>query len=169
MENELPSRKPTRLRYFDYSRPGAYFLTICTKDKRKTLSKIVGDGALDVPKNVLTKAGRIAEKYILSTNKIKHVSVEKYVIMPNHIHMIIWIHPDEGENGTSRAPSPTNSAIPHIVATFKRFCNLEFGENLFQRSYHDRIIRNQKEYEHIWNYIELNPARWQYDCFYVAE
>ena len=169
MEHQFPIRKPTRLKCFDYSRSGTYFLTICTIKKRNLLSKIVGDGAHDVPKIVLTKAGKIVETYISSTNNIQNVNVENYVIMPNHIHMIIRIYPDEKENGTSWAPSPTNQLIPHIISTFKRFCNAQYGENLFQRSYHDHIIRNAKEYEHIWNYIQLNPSRWQYDCFYNPE
>ena len=167
---ELVRRKPTRLYRHDYSTPGAYFITVCTKNKKKILS-IVGDGALDVPKIQLTDKGKIIEKYILSTNKIENVSVNKYVIMPNHIHMIITITPIDidgtKENGTTRAPSPTNEMIPRIVSALKRFCNREIGENIFQRSYHDHIIRNQDDYDHIWNYIEQNPMYWKNDCFYI--
>ena len=75
-EKKLPERKPTRLSNFDYSRGGAYFLTICTQDRKRILSEVVetekpvGDGALDIPKIRLTRYGRIVEKYILSSNKI---------------------------------------------------------------------------------------------------
>ena len=63
-------------------------------------------------------------------------------------------------NGTSRAPSPTNTAIPHLVSTFKRFCHKENGTPIFQRSYYDHVIRNQQDYDEIWQYIENNPTKW---------
>ena len=173
MENkELKKRKPTRLKEFDYSSSGAYFITICTKERQKILSKIVGDGAHDVPKTELTEYGKIVEKYILSTDKIENAFVEQYVIMPNHIHMIVYVANPENKyenlkgGGTSRAPSPTNEIIPHIVSTLKRLCNKEIGENIFQRSYHDHIIRNKEDYEEISKYIYQNPINWETDELY---
>ena len=80
-DNKLPKRKPTRLSNFDYSRGGAYFLTICTQDRKRILSQIVGtekpvgDGALDIPKIRLTRYGKIVEKYILSKNNIEGVLI----------------------------------------------------------------------------------------------
>ncbi len=90
---ELPKRKPTRLKEYDYSSPGAYFVTICTKDRKQLLSKfIVGDGVLDVPQNVLTRYGKIADKYISQMSHFyDNISVDNYVIMPNHIHLLIQI------------------------------------------------------------------------------
>ena len=162
---DLPSRRPNRLPEFDYSTPGAYFITICTQDMRPTLGHIVGGGTLDAPYTRLTRRGSIVEKYILSGSNIPSVKVDKYVIMPNHIHMILFV--DGGlPSGTSRAPSPTNAAIPHFVSTLKRFCHRDIGEKIFQRSYHDHVIRNVKDYLRIWQYIDNNPARWQEDCFY---
>ena len=161
---ELSKRKPTRLKEYDYSTPGAYFITICTKNKKQILSKIVGDGVLDVPKNILTKYGEIADKYLRQMNEFyNNISVEKYVIMPNHIHLILRIL----ENGTSGTPSPTNSVVSKFVSTFKRFCNREFGENIFQRSYHDHIIRSENDYGKIWEYLDTNVFRWENDCFYI--
>ncbi len=96
--SELPRRKPTRLKNFDYSSVGAYFVTICTQDRNRILSEIVksnsnivGDGALDVPKVQLTHIGKIVERYILSTEKIPNVYVDQYVIMPDHLHLLIII------------------------------------------------------------------------------
>ena len=91
---DLPKRKPTRLKEYDYSTPGAYFITICVKEKKKILSKIiVGDDALIVPQNNLSDIGFICEKYINNINiKYENISVDKYVIMPNHIHLIIFIY-----------------------------------------------------------------------------
>ena len=164
---ELPRRKPNRLFSYDYDREGTYFLTICTQDRQCLLSKIVGDAALGVPKSELTDLGRIVEKYILSGNRMDRITVEKYVIMPNHIHLLLLVDMDNG--GTPRAASPTKAIIPRFIAALKRFVNQEAGSNLFQRSYHDHIIRGQQDYLKIWEYIDNNPKKWEMDCFYVKE
>ena len=85
---DLPKRKPTRLKGYDYSTPGAYFITICTKDRKEMLSKIiVGDGAHIVPKNQMSNYGLICDKYINNINiKYENVTVDKYVIMPNQFN-----------------------------------------------------------------------------------
>ena len=162
---DLPQRKPNRLPAFDYSTPGAYFITICTKDKKCMLGHVVGGGALDAPQIQLTSIGRIAYTHILSGNSIPGIIVDKFVIMPNHIHMIILIE-ETAQNGTSKAPSPTNAHIPHFVSTFKRFCHRDAGKVIFQRSYHDHVIRGEQDYLKIWEYIDSNPAKWKEDCFY---
>ena len=87
----LTKRKVIRLQNYDYSSEGAYFITICTEGRAQILCDIVGDVALDVPKTVLTDIGRIVDKHILSTNNIPSVTVDKYVIMPNHIHLILFV------------------------------------------------------------------------------
>ena len=159
---DTPKRKPNRLPNFDYSTPGAYFITICVEGKRCILADIVGGGALDAPQIQLTPLGKISEKNILSGNRIPNVRIDNYVIMPNHIHLLISVNYD----GTSKAPSPTNAVIPHFVSTFKRFCHRDAGIRLFQRSYHDHVIRGEADYFKIWEYIENNPAKWEEDCFY---
>ncbi len=166
--NDLPKRKPTRLKDYDYSTPGAYFITICVKDRKQILSKIiVGDGVLDVPKNILTKYGIIADKYINQLNDFyDYIFVDKYVIMPNHIHLLLSIK--DFENGTSRTPSPTSSIVSKFISTFKRFCNKEYGENIWQRLSNDHIIRGEKDYQKIWEYIDSNVIRWEKDCFYTS-
>ena len=157
---EFTVRKPNRLTEYDYNHNGAYFVTICTQDRRKILSRIiVGDGAHDVPKVALTQMGEIAQKYILSSNRIPGITVDKFVIMPDHIHIILSID-ETARKGPSRAPSPTNAAIPHLISTFKRFCHREIGTPIFQRSYYDHVIRNQRDYDEIWQYIENNPMKW---------
>ncbi len=157
----MPKRKSTRLKDFNYSSAGGYFITICTKDRKNILSTVVGDGSQDVPKIVLTTIGEVIEKYILSTNRIENVYLDKYVIMPNHIHMIVFIKP-QNECGTSMAPSPANEMVPHIVSTLKRLCNKEIGYNIFQRSYFDHIIRDKEDYNTRVKYICENPMRWYY-------
>ena len=161
----LPKRKPTRLPFYDYSTPGAYFITICTQDRKNLLCHIVGGGALDAPKCHLTHSGEIVRQYILSGAKIPNVQVDKYVIMPNHIHLLLSIT-ETAFDGTSWAPSPTNAIIPHFVSTLKRFCHQAIGAKIFQRSYHDHVIRCEQDYLKIWEYIDTNPAQWKNDCFY---
>ena len=108
----------------DYNRDQAVFLTICTKEGKCILSRIVGTGVLDGPKIELTKYGLIADKYIHQLHDFyDDLSVESYVIMPNHIHIMLRV--DGEENGPSRTPVPTvqNSIPSRFVSTFKRFCN----------------------------------------------
>ena len=164
----LPKRKSTRLKGYDYSANGAYFITICTHNRKCILSEIVGDGVLDVPQNVLTKCGEISDKYINQLNEFyDYISVEKYIIMPNHIHFILSV--DNENDGTSRTPSPTSSVVSSFISTFKRFCNKEYGENIWQRSFHDHIIRSETDYKEIWEYIDTNVMKWENDCFYEKE
>lgn len=102
--NELPKRKNIRLTQYDYSQNGAYFITICTKDRRHLLSKIhtVGAGVLDRPQVELLAHGVVADKYIRQIHDFYDwLSVDAYVIMPNHIHVLLRI-----ENGRSRTPAP---------------------------------------------------------------
>ncbi len=161
---ELPKRKLTRLKGYDYSTPGAYFITICTQDRKELLSEIiVGDDAYIVPKNSLSKIGLICDKYINNINiKYENVTVDKYVIMPNHIHFIIFLH------GTMRASSPTKN-IETIIRSFKTMVTKEICYSIWQRSYHDHIIRGEKDYQKIWEYIDTNPLKWNLDCFYNDE
>ena len=94
----FPNRKPTRLKGYDYSTPGAYFVTICTKDRRNLLCNIiVGEGLCTLPINNLTSIGKIVEKTIkyLDSN-YNGVRIDKYAIMPNHIHLIVGLSDSGG-------------------------------------------------------------------------
>lgn len=88
---EMSQRKPNRLSEYDYSQNGAYFVTICTQDRKQILGHIVGGGALDAPTITLTNIGEIAQKYIQSSNQIPGICVDKFVIMPDHIHLIVRV------------------------------------------------------------------------------
>ena len=167
--NALPKRKPNRLQGYDYSSNGVYFVTICTQNKDCILGRIVGGGVLDAPKIELSKYGKAVDEQIALMNSIyDNVIVEKYVIMPNHIHLLIRIE-NISESGTSRAPSPTNSVIAIFVSTLKRFTNKNAGEKIWQRSYYDHIVRNENEYLKIWEYINSNAQKWQNDKYYTGD
>ena len=167
----LPKRKPTRLKEYDYSTPGAYFITICTKGRKQLLSRIiVGTGVLDCPQNILTNFGEIANKHLINmSNFYENIKIEKYVVMPNHIHLLARISEIDKQCGPSKTPVPTNSLISQFVSTFKRFCNKEYDKNIWQRSYHDHIISGEKDYQKIWEYIDNNVIKWEKDCFYNNE
>ena len=179
---EKKTRKKMRLKGADYNNPGAYFITICTKERRCVLSHIVGTGVPDGPISVeLLPYGKIAEKYIQQLNDFyDNISIERYVIMPNHIHILLFLNPNENntdssltenEEGPSRTPVPTiqNSIVSRFVSTFKRFTNKEYGMNIWQYRSYDHIIRNQKDYEEHVNYIYYNPIRWHLDELYTEE
>ncbi len=208
----LQNRKTTRLKGTDYNSNGAVFLTICTKERRCILSRIVGTGVPDGPhgssivgtgvpdgphgssivgtgvpdgphgssivgtgvpdgpQNHLTRYGEIADKYINQLNDFyDDLSVESYVIMPNHIHILLWV---KGiDDGPSRTPVPTaqNTITARFLSTFKRFCNKEYGMNIWQYRSYDHIIRNRQDYEEHLRYIYENPMRWFYDELYSEE
>ncbi|MBR6772249.1 MAG: hypothetical protein IKM29_02535 [Clostridia bacterium] len=165
---ERKNRKTTRMKGADYSNNNIIFLTLCTKDKRCILSRIVGTGVLDGPQIELSKYGQIADKYINQLNNFyDDRSVESYVIMPNHIHILLWLK----GNGPSGTPVPTeqNTTTARFISTFKRFCNREIGTNIWQYRSNDHIIRNQRDCEEHKRYIYENPVRWYYDEFYSKE
>ena len=164
--SEYPRRKHARLKNFDYSTTGAYFITICTKDKRPTLSTIVGRGL--APAVELTVFGEIAERNLsLIEEKYPHVIIDDYVIMPNHIHVILIL-----KNQTAGAsPRPT---IMDIVCTYKSLTTRECKKNglvkkMFQTSFYEHIIRSYDDYCQISKYIYENPLRWYYDELYTNE
>lgn len=86
-----------------------------------------------------------------------HLRVEKYVIMPDHVHLILTLLDSAPENASLE---PKNSAVAKFVGTFKRFCNKECGQAIWQARSYDHIIRDQEDYNVRWEYIENNPMNW---------
>ena len=167
-DNNQPQRKNIRLKDYDYSTPGLYFVTVCTKDKKPILCRIVGTDVLGGPRVVMFEYGKIANEQIKNmTVFYDNVKVEKYVIMPNHIHFILSV--TESTSGPPGRSVPTNNAISNFVGTFKRFCNKKYGKNIWQARSNDHIIRGQHDYRKIWEYIDENPVRWTCDKFYVED
>ena len=197
MMGEWRSRKNTRLPGYDYNTPGAYFLTLCTENRRCLLARIVETDLLDGPKIELLHYGNIAAQYINQLNNFyDHISVESYVIMPNHVHILLQVKgeepsrtpvPTDGDRmreGPSRTPVPTdgdgagegpsvtklpNSVVSRFVSTFKRFCNKEYGQNIWQSRSYDHVIRDQEDFDKHLQYIYENPFGWQKDEFYAEE
>ena len=163
--DKLPNRKSNRLPGYDYSQANCYFVTICAAERKNIFGTLVGGGVLDAPRINLSPYGTIVENTLLDMDKIYgDVSVEKYVIMLNHVHLIVMLlH----KNGPSRTPAPTNMRLPSLISTLKRFTNRVAGVSLWQRSYYDHVIRNEADYLRIWQYIDENPIKWQSDDYYL--
>ncbi|MBQ6165710.1 MAG: hypothetical protein IK118_04030 [Clostridia bacterium] len=154
----LPNRKLPRKHDFCYSAREVYFLTICSKNRQKIFSHIIPPENFDAPIVDLTPTGKIVEKYILTVSAIKGVQLENYIIMPDHIHLMIFIDSAIDDN-IHCDPTPTD-IVPRVVACLKKMINKEVGENVFQKSYYDHIIRNQTDYDRHWDYIDNNPLSW---------
>jgi len=164
---ELQTRKPNRLKNYNYSQNGAYFITICTKDRKEILSAIENPMAtvgasIARPSLKLTGVGEIVDKRINEIqNHYENVFVDNYVIMPNHIHLIIRI-----DNNGRAMLAPT---ISRIIQQFKGVITKEIGNSIWQKLYYDHIIRDEYDYKNIWQYIDENPAKWFEDELYQKE
>ena len=163
--NTLPKRKKIRLEGYDYSSAGCYFVTVCVKSPedflwRRVRADIIRPNyefvkELPLP---LTRNGQIVEQAIRNiTSHYSNVIVEKYCIMPNHIHLLLLFLPDENGRIIS---APTLSTV---IGQMKRWVSKELGKSIWQKSYVDRIIDSDKAYEAVWQYIENNPRKWQID------
>lgn len=158
---EYKSRKNTRLKGFDYSSNGSYFVTICVKDMKCILSSVVGADDLGSPKVLLTDYGKIAEENILRMNGIiENVTIDSFVIMPNHIHILLSVKNERDTfDGAPRSSPPTNT-LSGFVGAFKKFTSKQIGLNIWQRGFHDHIIRNENDFAYHFQYIEENPKKW---------
>ena len=152
----LPKRKNIRLNDYNYSSNGAYFITICTKNKENLLWKNVGANCVrPLDQLPLSKIGIVIENEIYKLNTVyENIKVDKYQIMPNHIHLIIFIY--EVSNGRTQF-APT---ISRIIKQFKGSITKQIGFSIWQKSFYDRIIRNENEYQSVWNYIHNNPLKY---------
>lgn len=153
---DLPKRKNIRLNDYNYSSNGAYFITICTKNKENLLWKNVGANCVrPLDQLPLSKIGIVIENEIYKLNTVyENIKVDKYQIMPNHIHLIIFIYEDS--NGRTQF-APT---ISRIIKQFKGSITKQIGFSIWQKSFYDRIIRNENEYQSVWNYIHNNPLKY---------
>ena len=149
-KDKYPNRKNPRLNGYDYSAANYYFVTVCTEGKvclfgnpevKNPFRKIAENGILKIP-----------EHY-------PGVSVDKMVVMPNHVHMILVL-------------DGTTATLDKIVGSYKSYVSKEIHKIkpdivVWQKSFHDHIIRNEEGYRNIWSYIDGNPQNWNQDCFYT--
>ncbi len=172
---KIHHRKSIRLQNYDYSQNGYYFITICTKDKKCLFGKIENE------KMILNELGKIAYKELQKTEEIrKNVKLDKFVIMPNHIHAIIVIDKPVGAYGNTplqcktKFKSPSNN-LGAIVRGYKSAVTKQINEYrktpklpVWQRNYYEHIIRNEKSLNQIQEYIICNPITWKKDSLFVV-
>ena len=169
-------RKWPRLKNYDYSSEGFYFITICTKNRKRFLSRIEPTPG-ETARLLLSEYGHVVESYLVS-----FPGIEKYVIMPNHIHLLVSIRDLSG----GASPSPTvgteafsaeGDVLPSLFDVARvlksltsRMARPFLGESpLWQRSYHEHVIRNEDDYRQVWEYIDTNPAKWAEDRYYKGK
>ena len=160
---ELQTRKQIRLPGYDYTQNGVYFITVCSQNRCEWFWK-KNVGADSIRPNctpLLSEYGKIVEKAIQSIPKhYPDVDVDHYCIMPNHIHILISIH--QNHNGRIIS-APT---ISTIIGQMKRWASRQIGIPIWQKSFHDHIIRSREEYRQVWRYIDENLLKWELDCYY---
>ena len=145
-------RKSPRLKQFDYHYPTLYFVTICTHEKVCLFGQ---------PER-LNEMGIAAENCVQQINAhYRCAAVEKYVVMPNHVHMLILL---SGED----CPSLSTIIGSYKSQVSKEIHNLNPDLKVWQRSFHDHIVRNEKTMERIWKYIDENPWHWNEDKFFIT-
>lgn len=175
----LPHRRNLRLPEFDYSQPGAYFVTIVTQDRKPLFGHIV-DGEM-----VLNEVGRMVQEVVDQIPEhYLEINVEVSVIMPNHIHLLFLIT-DVGagpracqpSNGQPQGVAPTKEqlSLPEIVHRIKSLTThryligvrdkgwVRFEKHLWQRNYYEHVIRNERDYQATYDYIRSNPMNWEKD------
>ena len=159
----FPVRKPNRLPNFDYNAPGGYFITICTQDRKNLFWADVGASIARPQNPVLSRYGVIVDEAIREIPlHYPTISVDHYVVMPNHIHLLLQINTD-ADGRAMLAPT-----ISRVVQQMKGIVTKQIGCSIWQKLFHDHVIRSEKDYLKIWEYIDNNPAKWKEDCFYTT-
>ena len=173
MDNK-PERKNMRLSNPALYDKGVFFLTFCTLNRACILSEIECSENLEnsyIAKKYYVKLshyGEIVDKYSNQLDDFySDILVNSYIIMPNHVHILLSVRTQSGPSGTP-VPTIQNSTVSRFVSTLKRFCNKEIGGNIWQRGSYDHIVRNRDDYNEILKYIRQNPANWLRDNLYCS-
>ena len=155
MDKEWPSRKRNRLKHYDYSSCGAYFITICTSDRRNYFWNGVG-ATIGRPQDVdLSQYGKLVDEAINNIPSIyPALKLDHYVIMPDHIHLLLIIRADE--YGRPMV-APT---ISRVVQQLKGYITKRIGHSIWHKLFFDHVIRNRQDYEEHVKYICDNPVKW---------
>lgn len=160
----LHNRKRNRLKGYDYSLSGYYFVTICVKDRKKYFGKIINR------KMYTNKIGEVIEKYWEEIPRYYvNCLVDEHIIMPNHIHGILVVK----NVGTEQCSVPTKyGTLSKIIKSFKDVStktirNKYIHDFTWQRSFYDHIVRSEKSLYAIRNYIKYNPYKWEEDEYMV--
>ncbi len=157
---DLPKRKWPRLTEYDYAAPNFYFITLCTHSMRCLFG---------TPEHLNTY-GQVAQEELLAIpNHYTHVQIDKYIIMPNHIHAIVVIDSSCQTDAASRAPTLSSIVGAYKSGVSRKIHKINPTISVWQRNFYDHIIRNEKSYQKIWTYIHENPLKWDLDSLYNLE
>lgn len=162
---KIHHRRSVRLKEYDYSQAGFYFITLCTQNHIHLFGEINDD------KMLLNNSGLLIKEEWERTSKIReNVILGEYVIMPNHFHAIVQIeHSMLAKTDSSQKLKSTSQTIGSIIRGFKgatiKFFKTDLIQEptIWQRNYWEHIIRTEIEYNKITNYIIENPERWDKD------
>lgn len=173
MTHQTTKRRPNSMRHadHDYTAPGAYFVTICVHDRQMLFGQVI-DGTIH-----LNRLGSIAHScWSIVTRHQAHVQLDCFVVMPNHVHVLIWMHErnDASTDAVQRQfAQPIAGSLSTLVGTYKaevsrraRRAELAPVGPLWQRNFWDRIVRDERELNNVRSYIVTNPQRWSADEFY---
>jgi len=161
---DFTQRKKNRLENYDYSSCGIYFITVCTLERRNYFWENVG-AIIDRPQNIiLSPYGKMVNDAIQNISSVYPVlSLESYVIMPNHIHLLLRVCTDKYGRPLV---APT---ISRVIKQLKGIVSKQIGTGIWQKSFYDHVIRNREDYEEHLRYIYKNPMRWRNDELYADE
>jgi putative transposase len=163
---KIHHRHSIRLKGYDYSQAGAYFVTLVTWQRECLFGEVVNE------EMILNRYGEIAaQTWQWLENQYPYVELGAWVVMPNHSHGILIIH-DDGRGGSRSAPTVKikHKPLGQLIGAFKTVSTKQInllrqteGQIVWQRNYYEHIIRNEREMENIWKYIESNPVMWYDD------
>ncbi|HHB79547.1 MAG TPA: transposase [Saprospiraceae bacterium] len=155
-------RRSIRLKGYDYSKAGLYFITICAEGRKCLLGKVV-DG-----KMYLNPAGKmIEEEWLKLVQRFPNVKLHDYVVMPNHFHAILEINTSSGKTlGDMMKAFKSITTVKYIEGVKKKNWP-RFNGRLWQRNYWEHIIKTERAYQNISNYIIKNPEKWNTDKFHA--
>lgn len=168
---EIPQRRSLRLKGYDYSQAGAYFVTICAHGKECLFGEVIEN---EMKVNELGR--KVQEVWDDLPVHYSHVATDVFVVMPNHVHGVIVMREEIeiGLVGAGLKPAPTKRhGLPEIVRALKTFSAQKINElreisgaPVWQRNYYEHVIRNDADYNRIAEYIANNPQRWIEDSLH---
>ncbi len=183
----MPDRKPLRLPNFDYAAAGAYFVTVCSHLRRPIFGRVVGDQCR------LSSLGAVVQStWHKSPSHFENIQLDEFIVMPNHVHGILWILPDDSKWDSDesinsfakvgaqhaaplqRLPRVQPGSLSAIVRSFKSAAtreayrqNLNNGQPIWQRNYHEHILRDEEDLFLHRKYIQENPLKWALDDYHA--
>ena len=157
---ELPVRKKIRLEGHDYSSSDTYFVTICTTQRYALLWD---EGTIGLDEPTLSQIGKIIETAIQQIpTHYDAIEIDRYCVMRDHIHLLVIIHPTETVCCTSdpTAQETANAMLLKVIGSMKRWVSRQLGYSIWQKSFYERIIRNNTEMDEVQHYIQNNPRKY---------